>query len=108
MLAARSFRSTNQKQDLNCSAVAQLRLIVWIETCRHDLNKFEYPFCAIQLSALKAQYAMLEEEYVTSRTLAKKKMNKYVAEQAAVKMDEYLEQLKKLRASLTEQHPVSV
>ena len=51
---------------------------------------------------------MLEEEYVTSRTLAKKKMNKYVAEQAAVKMDEYLEQLKKLRASLTEQHPVSV
>ena len=51
---------------------------------------------------------MLEEEYVTTRTSAKKKMFTYVAEQAAVKMDEYLEQLKKLGASLTEQHPVSV
>ena len=43
-----------------------------------------------------------------SRAVAKDKLNAYIYEEASVKMDDFLEQLKFLRASLTELHPVSI
>ena len=48
----------------------------------------------------------MEAAYVHSRSSAKDKMSTYIAENAAVKMDDFMRHLKHLTCSLSDQHPV--
>ena len=64
-------------------------------------SSFDYPlflheFGCLQLDEIRGKYEQKEKNYVVSRQTAKAKIDSYIAEQASVKMDAFLEQLKNL------------
>ena len=58
------------------------------------------------MEAIKEKYQQLEIEYVKSRDDSKQKIDRYLEQDAGVKLTELHDQLKKLRSHLSDLHPV--
>ena len=60
----------------------------------------------LQMEGIQQKYDEVENEYVTSRVSAKKKMTEFIETNAGVKLSEFNDQLKKIRECVSQKHPV--
>lgn len=60
----------------------------------------------LQIDAIRVKYAGIEKRYIKCRQSAKEKITGYT-EDAASRMDAFLDELKRLKDNLSERHPVN-